>query len=174
MDRYLTFLKDKDAVENGGQHFYQKFYFDQVISEQEYTYDSLLVYQEKHEDEFQKQYTFEELKESRPNRIVIRNALSKYIIENFLNELFNKFNAIKLEDLSYYIYNVGYPYSIKKLLKVTKTCFPKIIKEKKKSITYYIKNFTSEEMMNIFINNTIEYMKNGKFQDFFPIDHSSI
>ena len=174
MDRYLTFLKDKDAVENGDQHFYQKFYFDQVISEDDYTYDSLLEYQANHKDEFEKIFTFEELKESRPNRIIVRNALSRYIIENFLMQLFDRFNVIKLEDLSDYIYNVGYPYSVKKLLKVTKTCFSKTIKEQKKSVTYYIKNYTPEEMMNIFINSSIEYMKKGNFEDFFPLDYASI
>ena len=174
MDRYLTFLKDKDAVENGDQHFYQKFYFDQVIPEDDYTYDSLLEYQEKHKDEFTKLYTFEELKESRPNRIIIRRALTQNLIEQFLNELFNRFKVIKLEDLNNYIYNVGYPLSIKKLLKVTKTCFFKNIKEDKKTVIYYIKNYTPDEMMTSFINSTIEYMKKGKFENYFPLNYGSI
>ena len=174
MDRYLTFLKDKDAIENGDQHFYQKFYFDQVISEDDYTYDSLLEYQNNHKDEFKNIYTFEELKESRPKRIIIRKALSLNLIEQFLTELFDRFNTIKLEDLNYYIYNVGYPSSIKKLLKTTKTCFSKTIKEQKKSVTYYIKNYTPDEMMVTFINSTIEYMKTGKFEDYFPLNYGRL
>ena len=96
MDRYLTFLKDKFAVENSSQKCFQKFYFDQVLPEEEYTYDNLIEYQEKHPEEFKVKYTFEELKESRDKRLVIRKALTQNIMENFLKELFNRFNVINL------------------------------------------------------------------------------
>ena len=170
MDRYLTFLKDETAIEKSSQKFYQKFYFYQVISEDAYTYDNLLEYQEKHPDEFKKKYTFEELKSSRKNRLVIRKALTQNIIDNFLKDLFDKFNILKSDDLNYYIFNSGYTLSIKKLLKNTKICFSKTIKELDKNIIYYIKSLSTEEMLNIFIKRSIEYMNKGKYEDFFPIN----
>ena len=107
MDRYLTFLKDKIAVESSSQKFYQKFYFNQLIPDEEYTYDNLLEYQEKHPEEFNKKFTFDELKASRKNRLVIRKALTQSIIDNFLKDLFNRFKIINSEDLNYYIFNSG-------------------------------------------------------------------
>ena len=174
MDRYLTFLKDKIAVESSSQKFYQKFYFNQLIPDDAYTYDNLLEYQEKHPEEFNKKYTFDELKASRKNRLVIRKALTQNIIDNFLKDLFNRFKIINSEDLNYYIFNSGYTLSIKKLLKNTKICFSKTIKEDNKNITYYIKSFTQEEMINIFIKLCIEHMTKGKYEDFFPINLSII
>ena len=174
MDRYLTFVKDKIAVENSSQKFYQKFYFNQLIPDEEYTYDNLLEYQEKHPEEFNKKYTFDELKASRKNRLVIRKALTQSIIDNFLKDLFNRFKIINSEDLNYYIFNSGYTLSIKKLLKNTKICFSKTIKEDNKNITYYIKSLTQEEMINIFIKLCIEHMTKGKYEDFFPINLSII
>ena len=174
MDRYLTFLKDKIAVESSSQKFYQKFYFNQLIPDEEYTYDNLLEYQEKHPEEFNKKFTFDELKASRKNRLVIRKALTQNIIDNFLKDLFNRFKIINSEDLNYYIFNSGYTLSIKKLLKNTKICFSKTIKEDNKNITYYIKSFTQEEMINIFIKLCIEHMTKGKYEDFFPINLSII
>ena len=152
MDRYFTFLKDKTAVEYSCQKYYQKFYFNRIIPEDSYTYDNLLEFQEKHPDLFSKKFTFEQLKKSRKKRLVIRKLLTKDLIEQFLNELFNKFNYIKSEDLNYYIYNVGYPMSIRLLLKNTNICFSKNFKEKgKNNITYFMKNLTPEEMINIFV-----------------------
>ena len=174
MDRFFKFLNDKEAVEKSSQRFYQKFYFNQIISPDEYKYDNLLKFQEEHLDLFKHKYTFEELQKSRPKRLKIRKLLTKDIIEKFLKELFDKFNYIKAEDLNYYIYNVGYPQSIKHLLKNTKTCFSKNIKEGNKNIPYYIKNISPEEMMNIFVRTVIDYMKNGKFEDYFPINYSII
>ena len=174
MDRYFTFLADKDAVEYSSQKYYQKFYFNMIISPDEYTYDNLLEFQEKHPDLFKQKYTFEQLKKSRKKRLKIRNPLTKEIIEKFLNELFNRFNYIKYEDLSYYIYNVGYPLSVKKLLRSTNICFSKTVKENNKNCLYCIKNITLEEMMNIFVKKTIEYMKNGKYEDYFPINYGKI
>ena len=174
MDRYLTFVKDKIAVENSSQKFYQKFYFNQLIPDDAYTYDNLLEYQEKHPEEFNKKFTFDELKASRKNRLVIRKALTQNIIDNFLKDLFNRFKIINSEDLNYYIFNSGYTLSIKKLLKNTKICFSKTIKEDNKNITYYIKSFTQEEMINIFIKLCIEHMTKGKYEDFFPINLSII
>ena len=136
MDRFLTFLKDKTAVKYSSQKYYQKYYFNHIIPEDEYTYSNLLEYQEKHPDLFKRKFTFEELKKSRENRLVIRKLLAKDIINPFLIELFNKFNYIKLEDLTYYIYNVGYPLSIKALLKRTDIFFPKIIKKKGKILLF--------------------------------------
>ena len=170
MDRYFTFLKDKTAVEYSSQKYYQKFYFNHIIPEDEYTYSNLLEYQDKHPDLFKKKFTLEELKESRQNRLVIRKLLGKDIINQFLIDLFNKFNCIKERDLTNYIYNSGYPLSIKLLLKETDICFPKTHKEKGKSGTYYIKKLTPEEMINTFAKIIIEYMKNGKYEDFFPIN----
>ena len=174
LERYLTFLKDETAVEKSSQKYYQKFYFNQLISEDEYTYDNLLEYQEKHPDEFKKKFTFEELKASRKNRLVIRKALTQSIIDNFLKDLFDKFNVIKSEDLNYYIFNSGYTLSIKKLLKNTKICFSKTIKESNNNNIYYIKSLSKEEMLNIFIKKSIEYMNKGKYEDFFPINFSKI
>ena len=174
MDRYLTFLKDKIAVESSSQKFYQKFYFNQLIPDEEYTYDNLLEYQEKHPEEFNKKFTFDELKASRKNRLVIRKALTQNIIDNFLKDLFNRFKIINSEDLNYYIFNSGYTLSIKKLLKNTKICFSKTIKEDNKNIIYYIKSLTQEEMINIFIKLCIEHMTKGKYEDFFPINLSII
>ena len=175
MDRYFTFLKDKTAVEYSCQKYYQKFYFNRIIPEDSYTYDNLLEFQEKHPDLFSKKFTFEQLKKSRKKRLVIRKLLTKDLIEQFLNELFNKFNYIKSEDLNYYIYNVGYPMSIRLLLKNTNICFSKNFKEKgKNNITYFMKNLTPEEMINIFVKIIIEYMKNGKYEDFFPLKFSLI
>lgn len=174
LERYLTFLKDETAVEKSSQKYFQKFYFNQLISEDEYTYDNLLEYQEKHPDEFKKKFTFEELKASRNNRLVIRKALTQNIIDNFLKDLFDKFNIIKSEDLNYYIFNSGYTLSIKKLLKNTKICFSKIIKESNNNIIYYIKSLSQEEMLNIFIKRSIEYMNKRKYEDFFPINISII
>ena len=174
LERYLTFLKDKDAVEKSSQKYYQKFYFYQIIPEDSYTYENLLEYQDKHPDEFKTKYTFEELKESRPKRLIIRRALVQDIMDKFLNDLFNKYNVIKSEDLLYYIFNVGYTLSGKKLLKNTKICFLKTIKEENINVNYYIKSPSPEEMMNIFIKRTIEYMNTGKYEDFFPINFSII
>ena len=174
MDRYLTFLKDETAIEKSSQKFYQKFYFYQVISEDAYTYDNLLEYQEKHPDEFKKKYTFEELRSSRKNRLVIRKALTQNIIDNFLKDLFDKFNILKSDDLNYYIFNSGYTLSIKKLLKNTNICFSKTIKELNKNIIYYIKSLSPEEMINIFIKRSIDHMNKGKYEDFFPINISII
>ena len=174
LERYLTFLKDETAVEKSSQKYYQKFYFNQLISEDEYTYDNLLEYQEKHPDEFKKKFTFEELKASRKKRLVIRKALTQSLIDNFLKDLFDKFNVIKSEDLNYYIFNSGYTLSIKKLLKNTKICFSKTIKESNNNNIYYIKSLSKEEMLNIFIKKSIEYMNKGKYEDFFPINISKI
>ena len=174
MDRYFTFLADKDAVEYSSQKYYQKFYFNMIISTDEYTYDNLLEFQETHPELFKKKYTFQQLKKSRKKRLEIRNPLTKEIIEKFLVELFNRINFIKFEDLSYYIYNVGYPLSVKKLLKNTKVCFPKNVKENNKNSLYFVKNLSPEEMMNFFVKKTIEYMKNGKYEDYFPINYSKI
>ena len=175
MDRFLTFLKDKTAVKYSSQKYYQKYYFNHIILEDQYTYDNLLEFQEQHPDLFvKKKYTFEELKESRENRLVIRKLLGEDIINQFLIDLFNKFNYIKLEDLTYYINNVGYPLTIKPLLKNTNIFFSKSHKEKGKNTTYFIKNQTPEEMINIFVKIIIEYMKNGKYEDFFPINFQHI
>ena len=174
MDRFFTFLQDKNAVEKSSQKFYQKFYFNQIIPKEQYTYDNLLEFQEQHSELFHKKYTFTELKKSRKKRLIIRKLLTKDIIEKFLVELFNKYNCIKLEDLNYYIYNVGYPQSIKLLLKNTKICFSKSYKDKNKNILYFIKGLTKEEMLNIFAKKIIEYTKNGKYEDFFPINYSYI
>ena len=174
MDRFLTFLEDKNAVEKSSQKFYQKFYFNQIISPNEYTYDNLLEYQEKHPELFKKKFTFEELKKSRKKRLKIRFLLTREIIEKFLVELFNRFNCIKIDQLIYYIYNVGYPQSIKQLIRETKTCYAKNIKDGNKTITYFIKNLKPEEMINIFAKIIIEHMKGGKFENFFPINFSHI
>ena len=174
MDRFFNFLKDKTAVEKSSQKYYQKFYFNQIIPPEQYTYDNLLEFQEQHPDFFNRKYTFEELKKSRNKRLVIRKSLTKYIIEKFLKELFNRYNYMKLEDLSYYIYNVGYPQSIRILLKNTKVCFSKSNKSKNKNEVYFIKNLTQEEMMNIFTKKIIDYTKNGNFKDFFPINYSNV
>ena len=174
IDRFFTFLNDKTAVKYSSQKYYQKYYFNHIIPEDEYTYSNLLEYQEKHPDLFKRKFTFEELKKSRENRLVIRKLLAKDIINQFLIELFNKFNYIKLEDLTYYIYNVGYPLSIKALLKRTDIFFSKNHKEKGKNTTFFIKNLTHEEMINIFAKIIIDYMKNGKYEDFFPIDYPFI
>ena len=174
MDRYLTFLQDKTAVKYSSQKYYQKYYFNHIIPEDEYTYSNLLEYQEKHPELFPKKFTFEELKKSRPNRLVIRKYIAKDIIDQFLIELFNRFNYIKSEDLVYYVYNVGYPGSIKMLLKRTDIFFPKSHKEKGKNTAYFIKNLTPEEMMIIFTKIIVEYMNKGKYEDFFPIDYPSI
>ena len=174
MDRYFTFLKDKTAVNYSSQKYYQKFYFNHIIPEDEYTYDSLLEFQDKHPDLFVRKYTFEELKKSRENRLVIRKLLGKDIVTQFLIELFNKFSYIKLEDLTYYIYNSGYPLSVKLILKETNIFFSKNFKEKGKNTTYCIKNLTPEEMINIFAKIIIEYMKNGKYEDYFPINFALI
>ena len=174
MDRYFTFLEDKDAVEYSSQKYYQKFYFNKIIPPEAYTYDNLLEYQDKHPNLFTKKYTFEQLQKSRKKRLKIRNALTKDLIEQFLIELFYKFKYIKLQDLSYYIYNVGYPLSIKKLLKSTKICFSKTVKEGKQNVIYFVKNLNPEEMMDIFVKKIIDYMKNSKFEDYFPINYSKI
>jgi hypothetical protein len=174
MDRFFTFLNDKTAVKYSSQKYYQKYYFNHIIPEDEYTYSNLLEYQEKHPDLFKRKFTFEELKKSRENRLKIRKYIAKDIIDQFLIELFNRFNYIKSEDLVYYVYNVGYPGSIKMLLKRTDIFFPKNHKEKGKNTAYFIKNLTPEEMINIFAKIIIDYMKNGKYEDFFPIDYPSI
>ena len=80
MDRFLTFLKDKTAVKYSSQKYYQKYYFNHIIPEDEYTYTNLLEYQEKHPDLFKRKFTFEELKKSRENRLVIRKLLARDII----------------------------------------------------------------------------------------------
>ena len=36
MDRFFTFLQDKNAVEKSSQKFYQKFYFNQIIPKEQY------------------------------------------------------------------------------------------------------------------------------------------
>ena len=174
MERFLNFAKDKTAVETSSQKYYQKYYFNHIIPTELYTYENLLDYQEKHKDKFKTLYTIEELKESREKRYVIRKVLGQEILEQFVIELFNKFNAISLSDLEYYIINVGYPLNFKKFIKNNSICFPKTIKENNKNIAYYIKSFTPEEMMNIFIKRTIEYMKNGKYEDYFPLDYNLI
>ena len=174
MDRFFTFLKDKDAVEKSSQRYYQKFYFNRIIPPEEYTYDNLMEFQKNHPGLFKKIYTFEELKKSRKKRLEIRRLLTKDIIEKFITELFNKYKHLKADELSSYIYNVGYPQSIKLLLKETKLIFCKNIKEGNKNVCYFIKNLTPEEMMNRFVQIIIEYMKNGKYEDFFPIDYSQI
>ena len=80
-DRFFTFLNDKDAVKYSSQKYYQKYYFNHIIPEDEYTYSNLLEFQEKHPDLFSKKFTFEELKSSRPKRYVIRKELGKEIID---------------------------------------------------------------------------------------------
>ena len=174
LERFLTFLNDKTAVKYSSQKYYQKYYFNHIIPEDEYSYSNLLEYQEKHPDLFKKKFTFEELKKSRENRIVIRKLLAKDIINQFLIDLFNKFNYIKSKDLIYYIYNVGYPLSIKPILQRKDIFFTKNHKEKGKNTSYFIKNLTQEEMINIFAKIIIDHMKNGKYEDFFPIDYPSI
>ena len=174
LDRFLTFLQDKTAVKYSSQKYYQKYYFNHIIPEDEYTYSNLLEYQEKHPDLFKKKFTLEELKKRRENRMIIRKLIAKEIIDQFLIDLFNRFNYIKSEDLIYYIYNVGYPLSIKNLLKRTDIFFPKSVKEKGKNVSYFIKNLSPDEMINIFVKIIIEHMKNGKYEDFFPLDFPSL
>ena len=174
MERFFKFLEDKEAVERNSQKFYQKFYFNQIIPPNEYTYDNLLEFQETHPDLFKKKFTFEELQESRPKRLKIRRLLTKDIIDKFLEELFEKFNYIKAEDLNYIIYNVGYPQSIKQLLKNTNICFSKNVKDGNKMTPYYIKMVPPDEMMNLFVRKIIDYMKDGKFEDYFPLNFSKI
>ena len=136
MERFLNFVKDKTAVETSSQKYYQKYYFNHIIPTELYTYENLLDYQEKHKDKFKTLYTIEELKESREKRYVIRKVLGQEILEQFVIELFNKFNAISLSDLEYYIINVGYPLNFKKFIKNNSICFPKTIKENNKSLLY--------------------------------------
>lgn len=115
MDRYLAFLKDESALRKSCQKYYQKFYYNKIIPPEEYTYDNLLEYQEKHQEQFKNKYTFDHLQKSRKKRIKIRKLLTQDIIEQFMKELFNRFNIIKQEDLFFYIENAGYPQSIKQL-----------------------------------------------------------
>ena len=89
-----------------------------------------------------------------------------------MKELFNRFNNIKQEDF-FYIENAGYPQSIKQLVKKTKICFSKNIKEGNEINTYYIKS-NPEEIMNNFVKIFIFRMSQGKFEDFFPINFSAI
>ena len=130
LERFLTFLNDKTAVKYSSQKYY---HFNHIIPEDEYSYNNLLEYQEKHPDLFKKKFTFEELKKSRENRIVIRKLLAKDIINQFLIDLFNKFNYIKSKDLIYYIYNVDYPLNIKAILQRKDIFFAKNHKEKEKN-----------------------------------------
>ena len=174
MDRFFEFLQDEYAMLKSSQKFYQKFYFNQIISPDEYTYDNLLEFQEKHPELFKKKYTFEDLKKSRSKRLKIRKLLTKDIIDKFLEELFNRFNHLKSEQLTYYIYNVGYPQSIKQLIRNTKICFPKNVVTGNQHFVYFIKYMKPEEMMNIFVKNIIEYMKDGKFEDYFPLNYSTV
>ena len=174
MDRFFEFLQDEYAMLKSSQKFYQKFYFNQIISPDEYTYDNLLEFQEKHPELFKKKYTFEDLKKSRSKRLKIRKLLTKDIIDKFLEELFNRFNHLKSEQLTYYIYNVGYPQSIKQLLRNTKICFPKNVVTGNQHVVYFIKYMKPERMMNIFVKNIIEYMKDGKFEDYFPLNYSTV
>jgi len=174
MDRFFEFLQDEYAMLKSSQKFYQKFYFNQIISPDEYTYDNLLEFQEKHPELFKKKYTFEDLKKSRSKRLKIRKLLTKDIIDKFLEELFNRFNHLKSEQLTYYIYNVGYPQSIKQLIRNTKICFPKNVVTGNQHVVYFIKYMKPEEMMNIFVKNIIEYMKDGKFEDYFPLNYSTV
>ena len=174
MDRFFEFLQDEYAMLKSSQKFYQKFYFNQIISPDEYTYDNLLEYQEKHPELFTKKYTFEDLKKSRSKRLKIRKLLTKDIIDKFLEELFNRFNHLKSEQLIYYLYHVGYPQSIKQLIRSTKICFPKNVGTGKEHTVYFIKYMKPEEMINIFVKNIIEYMKDGKFEDYFPLNYSKV
>ena len=173
MDRFFIFLKDEEALKKSSQKYYQKFYFNKIIPDAQYTYDNLLEYQENHPEHFKHKYTFEELQKSRKKRLKIRKLLSKDIIEQFLQELFNRFNYIKKEDLFYYIENVGYTQSIKQLLKNTKICFSKNIKEGKDNKLYYIKA-NPDEMINHFIKILISHMSKGKYNDFFPINFAKL
>ena len=56
-----------------------------------------------------------------------------------MKELFNRFNIIKQNYLFFYIENVGYPQSIKQLLKKRRFVSPKILKKEMK-IIYTILN----------------------------------
>ena len=60
MDRYLTFLKDETALRKSCQKYYQKFYYNKIIHPEEYTYDNLLEYQEKHPEQFKNKYNFKQ------------------------------------------------------------------------------------------------------------------
>ena len=173
MDRFFIFLKDEFALKKSCQKYYQKFYFNKIIPNDQYTYDNLLEYQKNHPEQFKDIYTFEELQKSRNKRLKIRKLLSKDIIEQFLLELFNRFNYIKKEDLFFYIENVGYTQSIKQLLKNTKICFSKNIKEGKDNKLYYIKS-NPDEMINNFVKILISQMSKGKYEDFFPINFATI
>ena len=128
MDRYLALLKDETVLRKSCQKYYQKF------PPEEYTYDNLLEYQEKHPEQFKNKYTFEQLQKSRKKRVKIRKLLTQDIIEPFMKELFNRFNIIKQEDLFFYIENAGYPQSIKQLLKKRRFVSPKILKKEMKII----------------------------------------
>ena len=84
-DRYFTILQDKEAIEKSSQKYYQKFYFSEIIPSDEYNYDNLLEFQDKYPNLFKKKYTFKELKKSRKKRLLIRELLTKNIIEKFLS-----------------------------------------------------------------------------------------
>jgi hypothetical protein len=88
MDRFFEFLQDEYALLKSSQKFYQKFYFNQIISPDEYTYDNLLEFQDKHPELFKKKYTFEDLQKSRSKRLKIRKLLTKdNVINIFISHL---------------------------------------------------------------------------------------
>ena len=167
-ENYLKLINDPEAIKTELQKNWQNYKFYQLFKEySSYNYDNLVEYQKKHKELFPKEYTLDEIRYDRSIRNIIRIPMGKEIISGFLKILFEHFPIIKIDDFNKYILYVGYPYSLKDIIKDNQNIFfTKNIDKKLVVIKFEQPHIILENYIKILIK---EMNKANKFEEIFPM-----
>ena len=167
-ENYLKLINDPEAIKTELQKNWQNYKFYQLFKEySSYNYDNLVEYQKKHKELFPKEYTLDEIRYDRSIRNIIRIPMGKEIISGFLKILFEHFPIIKIDDFNKYILYVGYPYSLKDIIKDNQNIFfTKNIDKKLVVIKFEQPHIILENYIQILIK---EMNKANKFEEIFPM-----
>ena len=172
-ENYLKLINDPEAIKTELQKYWQHYNFYQLFKEYHlYPYDNLVEYQKTHKELFPKEYSLDEIRNNRNIRNIIRMPMGKEIISEFLKILFEHFPNITIDDFNKYLLYVGYPYSLKDLIKEHHDIFfTKTIDKKMVLIKFEKPNIILEKYIKILTN---EFNKKKKFEDIFPMSYKSL
>ncbi len=172
-ENYLKLINDPEAIKTELQKYWQNYKFYQLFKEYDsYTYDNLIEYQKIHKELFPKEYSLDEIRHDRSIRNIIRMPMGKEIISEFLKILFEHFPIIQIDSFNKYIFYVGYPYSMKDIIKDNQNIFfTKTVNKKMVLIKIEKPNIILEKYIQIIIN---ELKDKNKFEEIFPMSYKTL